>query len=267
MQSLESFAQLVTISSSGSTTTVGEMAYSAVVIGLFWYWLILRACVQSTNIAMVRQRAFVGSWTSAEHPRAITERDACDEQRQIMLQCACAVGSTNGLSVGVQYLDGMQHFEFAMICVIVDSVLLQCGEGSCTLFEVNGTCISQCATCGTLCEAFPISDLGSLQLYKTKGCTVVVGDLYISGLPPTVTRGVLLANLQNVRFVHGDLYVRNNEFIVSMTFLENLVGLYGAHYENNPVLVDAHLPSLTQMTSNVIVRGCDRLCPARYTRA
>jgi len=105
-----------------------------------------------------------------------------------------------------------------------------------------------------------------LQLYKTKGCTVVVGDLYISGLPPTVTRGVLLANLQNVRYVHGDLYMRGNEFIVSMTFLENLVGLYGAHYENNPVLVDARLPSLTQMTSNVTVVGCDRLCPARYTR-
>ena len=144
--------------------------------------------------------------------------------------------------------------------------MLQCGLASCKLFEVNGTCISQCATCGTLCEAFPISDLGSLQLYKTKGCTVVVGDLYISGLPPTVTRGVLLENLQGVRFVHGDLYMRSNEFIVSMTFLENLVGVYGAHYENNPVLVDARLPSLTQMTSNVTVAGCDRLCPARYTR-
>ena len=173
------------------------------------------------------------------------------------------MGPPGGLAAVLQRVPGLPSFE-QWIRTIIDS--LQCGENACKLFDVNSTCVSQCATCGTLCEAFPISDLGSLQLYKTKGCTVVVGDLYISGLPPTVTRSVLFENLQNVLYLHGDLYMRNNEYIVSMSFLGNLVGLYGAHYDNNPVLVDAQLPSLAQMTSNVTVVGCDRLCPARYTR-
>ena len=42
--------------------------------------------------------------------------------------------------------------------------------------------MSQCVSCGTLCEEFPILDLASLQLYSTLRCTVVVGDLYIQSL-------------------------------------------------------------------------------------
>ena len=59
--------------------------------------------------------------------------------------------------------------------------------------------------------------------------------------------------------------MNNNIYITAMTFFSNLQSVYGAHYENNPALVDARFPSLTQMNNNVTVDGCDRLCPARYT--
>jgi len=32
-----------------------------------------------------------------------------------------------------------------------------------------------------------------------------------------------------------------------------------------PILVDARMPSLQQLSGSVSVIGCDRLCPARYT--
>ena len=59
--------------------------------------------------------------------------------------------------------------------------------------------------------------------------------------------------------------MNNNPYLTAMTFMSNLQSVYGVHYENNPALVDARFPSLIQMTSNVTVDGCDRLCPARYT--
>ena len=134
------------------------------------------------------------------------------------------------------------------------------------MYEVGSLCTSQCSTCGTLCEAFPISDLSSLQLYATHECVVVVGDLYIHDLPATVTRGALLSTLKTVQYIRGSLYFKNNLFIPAMNFLSNLVGIYGgAHFENNPVLVDARIPKLEILSGEVTVTACDRLCPARYT--
>ena len=115
-----------------------------------------------------------------------------------------------------------------------------------------------------MCEAFPISDLPSLQLYASQGCTVVVGDLYIADLPQSITRGVLLGNLGSIQYVRGDVYFRDNQFIVSMVFLDNLVGVRNIHLENNAELVDARMVGLVQLLGNVTVDGCDRLCPARY---
>ena len=59
--------------------------------------------------------------------------------------------------------------------------------------------------------------------------------------------------------------MKDNVYITAMTFMSNLLGLYGAYYENNPALVDARLPSLIELRDGVTVDGCDRLCPARYT--
>ena len=144
----------------------------------------------------------------------------------------------------------------------------QCVSGNlCPLFSDGGYCVSSCGTCGTLCNAFPITDMSSLELYKTKGCTVISGDLYIMGLASSISKGTLLANLQGITRINGVLYLLNNAFLTSLLFFENVVELYGGVYLNNPNLVDTRLPTLSTLHTAVVVDGCDRLCPARYTSA
>ncbi len=135
----------------------------------------------------------------------------------------------------------------------------------CPLFEVGSLCTSRCSTCGTLCEAFPISDVNSAALYSSQACTVIIGDLYILNLPASMTRTILLAHLKTVQTIRGALFFKDNLYLSAMTFLSNLVNLKGAVYINNPQLIDARLFSLKTMNGNVTVEGCDRLCPARYT--
>jgi hypothetical protein len=141
----------------------------------------------------------------------------------------------------------------------------QCGGLDCRLYVVDSKCSSQCNTCGTLCESFPITDASSAQLYSTKGCTVIVGDLYIMNLPVAVTRTVLFKHLKDIRHIHGVLHFKDNHYLSAMTFLSNVVSIYGAVYTNNPGLLDARLFSLTSLRDGVSVEGCDRLCPARFT--
>ena len=138
---------------------------------------------------------------------------------------------------------------------------------ACPLSGDGGHCVSSCKTCGALCPAFPITDLLSLELYKTKGCTAISGDLYIMSLPASVSDSVLTASLRNITRIHGVLYLLNNPFVTSLLFFENVVELYGGVYLNNPNLVDTRLPALSTLQSAVMVDGCDRLCPARYTTA
>ncbi len=140
----------------------------------------------------------------------------------------------------------------------------QCNE-MCAMHSQNGLCTSRCSNCGTLCDAFPISDLASLQLYKSKRCTIVTGDLYIQNLPLEVTRTLLLDALKTVTEIRGKIYFLNNIDIVSMLFLENLRRVDGIIYLNNPSLVDARMPMLESMPEGIEVEGCHRLCPARYT--
>ena len=130
---------------------------------------------------------------------------------------------------------------------------------------MGALCTSQCSTCGTLCEAFPITDLTSAQLYSDQGCTVIVGDLYMLNMPASMTRTALYAHLKTVTTIRGTLYFKDNLYLSAMTFLSNVVSLNGAVYSNNPQLVDARLFALQQLNGNVTVDGCDRLCPARYT--
>ena len=130
---------------------------------------------------------------------------------------------------------------------------------------MGSVCTSQCSTCGVLCAAFPITDLNTLALYKTKGCTTIVGDLYIMNLPIALTKKLLLDSLQNVQYIRGGLYVENNPYLNSMSFMSNLLGVESIYYSNMPILVDARMPSLQQLSGSVSVIGCDRLCPARFT--
>jgi hypothetical protein len=132
---------------------------------------------------------------------------------------------------------------------------------------VDGRCTTACNNCGVLCESFPISDLASLQLYKSKACTIIVGDLYIMGLPVSVAKMAILESLGTVRTIRGVLYFHDNIYMSAMTFFSGLEVVYGISYKNNPTLVDARMPSLRELRNEVEVEGCDRLCPARYTVA
>ena len=106
--------------------------------------------------------------------------------------------------------------------------MLQCASTTCTLYEVGSLCTSACSTCGTLCEAFPITDASSAQLYKIKGCTTVVGDLYIMNLDATVTRTLLYGQLSTIKTVRGVLHFKDNAFLSAMTFMSNLESLGGS---------------------------------------
>ena len=144
-------------------------------------------------------------------------------------------------------------------------IVKQCPSSRCSLYAVDGTCTSVCAACGVLCEPFPIRDLVSLSLYKEQGCNIVAGDLYIIDLPTSVAKAALFDYLKTVRVIQGHLYIMHNAHLPAMTFLSELVRVDGITYLNNPILVDAHLPSLENHDIPIAVEGCPRLCPARYT--
>ena len=135
----------------------------------------------------------------------------------------------------------------------------------CNLFTQGSMCISRCPTCGVLCEPFPITDINSLGLYLSHGCTTVVGDLYLVGLPSTLTKSMLTNNLATVRTITGTLYIINCQWLSSVSPFANVVSLGSAFYSDNSNLVDTRIPGLKQLGSNVTVVNCNRLCPQRYT--
>ena len=125
--------------------------------------------------------------------------------------------------------------------------------------------MSQCANCGVLCEAFPVTGLESLMVYQGLGCTVIVGDLFITNLPGSVGAGLIRASFSKVRQIRGMLYIVNNAQLPSSNVFSSLTTVDGIRLHNNPALYDARIPTLKQIKANsVSVFGCDRLCPARY---
>ena len=133
------------------------------------------------------------------------------------------------------------------------------------MYVVDSYCTSQCNKCGTLCEAFPISDLSSIALYNSKKCVIVVGDLYVTGLPTTVSNGILFSAVGTILEIRGSIFMENNLFRTSMNAFRNLQKVDGVTYLNNPSMIDARMPALVSMPNGISVTGCDRLCRARYT--
>ena len=105
----------------------------------------------------------------------------------------------------------------------------------------------------------------SLALYKSQGCSIVVGDLYIMSLASSITSAILETNLRNVQSIRGSLYVVNNANLLSLGFLSGLTTIQGGvYFINNPVLIDARIGLLTYLSGAVEVIGCDRLCSSRH---
>ena len=105
----------------------------------------------------------------------------------------------------------------------------------------------------------------SLSLYKEQGCNIVAGDLYIIDLATDVSESALLAALGELYIIQGHMYIMHNEHLPSVTFLKHLESVDGITYVGNPILIDAHLHGLESYTIPIVVEGCPRLCPARYT--
>ncbi len=127
--------------------------------------------------------------------------------------------------------------------------------------------MSRCDVCGILCEAFPVFDAASLGIYSSNNCSVIVGDLHISELPIDLGEFELSQGFQGVSSIRGFIYVSNNPYLTSLSFLSQVVSVSGVTLFNNPNMVDARLPSLFRLSEAFTAEGCDRLCPQRYTSA
>ena len=142
---------------------------------------------------------------------------------------------------------------------------MQCPQYPCQLFQRGDLCVSQCSNCGILCEAFPITDLPSLQLYSEQKCNIVAGDLYIMNLAYAIRKAVLFQHLQTVWEIRGSVFILNNQFRTALTFFQNLLTVSNdILLLNNPSILDARFTGLVTLNGNVTVIGCDRLCPERY---
>jgi hypothetical protein len=103
-----------------------------------------------------------------------------------------------------------------------------------------------------------------LRRYSALGCNIVVGDLFVTNLPQSITRSILREHLGAVTAIRGKLYFHNNAHITALDAFNNLVEVGGVSLKNNPSLADARMASLQTIQGDVDVVGCDRLCPARY---
>ena len=129
---------------------------------------------------------------------------------------------------------------------------------------LGDVCASTCPICGVLCEAFPITDLLSLQLYSEQHCNIVAGDLYLMNQAFSIRKTVLFQNLQTVWEIRGSVYILNNPTRTTLTFFQNLLTVNNIYLLNNVAILDARFTGLVTLTGNVTVIGCDRLCPERY---
>ncbi len=145
-------------------------------------------------------------------------------------------------------------------------MIIQCPSLTCLMHEVSGLCTSACSTCGVLCEAFPITDLATADVYQRLGCTTIIGDLYLSNIPTSATRLQLAQRLVKIAQVKGDVVIKDSFFATIVTYLDGLKSVYSIRLLNLPLVTDARFTALLSIRDGVEVIGCDRLCPERYPR-
>jgi hypothetical protein len=145
-------------------------------------------------------------------------------------------------------------------------MIIQCPSLTCLMHEVSGLCTSACSTCGVLCEAFPITDLATADIYQRLGCTTIIGDLFMSNLPSSSTRTLLLQRLSTITRIRGALVFKDIVFASFVTLFDNLQFVNSIRLINLPLVTDARFPALLSIRDGVEVIGCDRLCPERYPR-
>jgi hypothetical protein len=117
-----------------------------------------------------------------------------------------------------------------------------------------------------VCDTFPLVDEESVAALAELGCTMLVGDLHIFNLPPSINEDVLIEAFSSIIEVRGVVYVSNNQYLSSLSFLWSVSEIAAVQLENNPNLVDATLGSgLTLVDADAtVVRNCPALCHSRY---
>ena len=92
---------------------------------------------------------------------------------------------------------------------------------------------------------------------------MLIGDLVIRKLPAEVDEDELAVFLSVTR-VLGSIYIKDNSFLTSLSFLTNLVSATYIEISSNPYLIDANLPSLDDITKQrLVVQNNVRLCPEK----
>jgi hypothetical protein len=131
------------------------------------------------------------------------------------------------------------------------------------MFSRGSLCKSQCEDCGKACLAFRVSDIANIEQYSTLNCEIILGTLYISGVPqlPAI---YLFKAFANVTTIHGDLVLTNNEGMISLDFFAKLMNVGNIRISGNPNLVDARIFSLANHGDTVIENN-RLLCPNRET--
>jgi hypothetical protein len=88
--------------------------------------------------------------------------------------------------------------------------------------------------------------------------------VYVASLPADVTESILASCLRDVREIRGSLFIQDNPYLVSSSIFVNLQSVESVSLLNNPALVDARMPSILNVTGDIVVTGCHRLCPERH---
>jgi hypothetical protein len=125
-------------------------------------------------------------------------------------------------------------------------------------------CSSECTDCGNICISVNVVGGSLSSIEEVSRCNVILGDLSIQDLPLDWNEDFLTTVFQRLTRIHGVLRLKNNQFLTSLSFLENLLGIYSLELNNNPNLIDARLPSLEVLyEEQAFVSGNPRLCSSR----
>ncbi len=97
---------------------------------------------------------------------------------------------------------------------------------------------------GSSCTFRHTLDESLLADFALLNCTSIVGGLAIDNLPRHLDEDALQAAFVNIHTIFGLLTVSDNRYLTSISFLKNLRRVDFLIVHNNPVLIDARLPSL-----------------------
>ena len=108
-----------------------------------------------------------------------------------------------------------------------------------------------------VCDGGTIADPTDLDRFAFRYCTVIAGDLTITG--QVASEPDLFLVFMNVRHITGTLSIIDTRNLVALELFESLESAAAVILVNNYDLIDARLPMLSNAT-NVTVYGNTVLC-------